>query len=784
MNSTRQFKKENLERLRRMQPAEMRAVLATMLMDCNVSTTTLSKSFANAMDNPLFLLEQFEQKNDASSSTDEAIKKKSTKTKKKKRNKLKRDAASKSRSKKQSKAVEDDTDDGINDKEPTKRRSKLKRREKASKKASKKRQRDVSSDDGQSDDDRLREKEEKRARRKERRDERRQQKTLKRLEKQRDGDDPDYAPSQTPMELSADSDNDGQSPAPDDNTERARSSDSESERRSVPAVVSDNDEDEEPQSAADAVKSSKKSRKSKKNRRKKSRKESNENESELEEPGSSARKMVKKLMKSGKEKPAKKAKAGRASRKGNNVSQELGESIQAVDVSNGEQNTQAQSPMSLEDSSRDSLGGKRARASKQKAKPSLVDRLSHAGVPEDDDAPATPGRPLPTQQPEAGTQRKRGRGDGEGLQENDLSASNKRRKTHDDHDANELDGQQVAAQPLASSPSAAVQAQSPNSVVAQVRPFPGTYTAITPRIQQEHEAPVPRIKQEFEDDTDIQMFNSPITPFKIGNAVVNTRGPLPIRGRVQRTPENSTPLLGGHKVGQHTYFVRENGGNASILATPTGSRTLSLGNIIAPQAQQSMPVSQTKAGPSQGPNSCKSSSHMLGPHISHSHSPKSHNSDTRGGQTPRAPGGATHPQSVRSDLPKARDSVKNESDFKSTPANGQNSPKSNAANKSRSLVPTASEWKQIRRWQKQAKAASPITPRSRQGGIIAATPSQYQISQWTPNGERRFKCNFCGRWFKYSQNPGTACQGMHPGKHLPCRADPSYGPVQSLTLHA
>lgn len=809
-----------------METEEMRAVLATMLMDCNVLTTTLSKSFANAMENPLFLLQQ---ENISPASADE-VKEESAKSNKKKSKKGKRDNASRSQSKKHSSATDHGTADEIKDEAPTKRRSKVKRREKAPKKASKKRLRDINSDDEQSDNDRNRQKEAKRALRKERKDERRQKKILRRLEAQRDWEDPDYAPAQDYVELSTGSDGNCQRRSFQIRTNRARSSYSGKTRWSVPAMVSDDEEvhgahenaedaipnpsdedDDEPQSAADAAKRSKELKKSKKKRRKKSGKRATndeqvtaaeaestepEIESELEEQHISARNMLKKLKDSGEKKRAKKAKAARAARKGKNatryISQELGEGMEedmSDGDSDGEHNPKGQSPRRLEDS-RDSLGSKRAWASKQKAKPSWVDRLSNADVSEEDE-PATPNQSFPIQNPKSGTQRKRGRGDDEDdedSQESDSSPSTKnsakkRKKQGDNNDSNERHGQEVVAREpsvrarlLSSSPSAVDHTQSPSSSVAQVRPFPRAYSTITPHRQQGHEAGPSRTKEEPDGDSDIQIFNKPITPFKKGKAAMKPRGPLPIRARDQLTPENSSPLVGGVKIGQHTYFMTDNGGNPSILATPSGSRTLSLGNV-GPQARHRQPrlASQTRAGPFRSSDSHGSNTHRSDSHSPASHSPDSHNSDTHGSARQGAEGRAAHAQSVRS-KPEIKNRVKAESAFQSSPGQLQKSSKSNGgSSKNASLTPSKSEKISIKKW-KEAMAASPNTPKSQQN-INLGTPSLDQISQWTPEGERRFKCNFCGRWFKYSQNPDASCQGMHPGEHFPHRAHSRLSPV-------
>lgn len=790
-------------RVRDMDPEYAKDVLGTMIVNCTTLQTTLTSGFVKAMDNPISLFQQPQQMNQQmnqnTSNTDPSDENidesfvRVVKRKKEKRNgrKGKNNTSSKSRTKETVNSNDHESDDGTDDEVLPTSRAKTEKHKKNRKKAPKKQLREAT-DSGKVE--RRRKKEEERALRKERKDERRMKKLLRRLEALRDLEDEDYAPAQEAKDLNPGSDQEKEgSAAKVSKKSRSKKKTSAKKSRRVEKEVDNAEEGHtQEENATDLDTDHDNSRRRQKSRKKrptnaqeknssnegspaaenqaepaaKPQAADSETDSELEEPQRSASKMLKKLQTSRKKDRRHKKDVTRPSRKDKkskrHISEELGENMAEdnIDVEDGSA-SQRQSQTGL-GNVMGSQGVKHARTSKQNAKPTLVDAPSSY----EQDASLAGSSP----QRDSNPGKKRSRPQAQSIESSNKSA--KKQKTDEADNARNpalvaaheeiRDGSTAPNGQLMGS--AQVRCQSaPASLVIrprisrptpsniQMHPFLGQNHPITPS-QQDKQPHGSQIKEESvddddDDDDDIQMFTSPTTPFKNDQGAANSEQPAP--AQCQPANQNGPHPFTGVKVGQHTYFVSQSDNNTTRLSTPGGSRTLSLG--MNTQAQRPTLTPQQQANPFQVLQRTPGDATQI--------------------QQPATPGNmssSVNPSSSakQKSSDKRRNTYRGKKNGLRTP-NLKSSPGQKGGLKKRAAATAASSAaQQIATIDNLAAPAQPSTP-TPQPQAGAVSPSQSQIARWTLDGELRFKCRFCGVWFKYSDNPVTACRPMHPGKtHL------------------
>lgn len=639
---TQEFKKVMLQKLCRMNLDETRDVFATMLMNCNSSQTTLTSSITNAMYNPIPIfteLQQMGQNKNVDSSdddTDESLakarKKKRKKEKKEKKEREKEEE--KKKEKKKTKKEKKKKDKNMNklrtnetasptepelDVDPTEPESDVDPTEPESDNTGAQRQ----SDDDFSDEvpvtnrpetqkikqfkaavrDALKEADEKTLR-KRRQDERRDERLQRRLEAQLiHEDEVNIVESQATVEntsaLDADSDDNRQpqkhrkkkpSQVENDTSSSEESSADDHDHHAEAATAS---EAAEPQVGSESEESERSARKTSKKRRKNRRQAVN--------PSRTSRKLK------GKDKYDP------------HFFEEMDENTTTDDADDGdedyEEDESEQGEPEHDDDEDDSPpqrpGGKRARALKQKAKASLVQGSSSHD--QDDSSPSDPSA-ASAQDSNPGKKRKKPQGvdDGnEGSQQGQQLQPPKKKRKRKQMEAN------VAQSPVPASVSSRLASElvvrprsnhaTPGPSSVRARPSIEQNHPITPD-RQDKQKDGPRIKEEpGGDDEDLRMFMSPTTPFKNNKGAAKPAVPSSVQNQPQLVNQNSALSLdGGVRVGEYMFFPSRNENNITRLATPSGSRTLSLGissqarpsatmNGLAAPAQAPTPVPQRQA---------------------------------------------------------------------------------------------------------------------------------------------------------------------------------------------
>lgn len=251
-----------------------------------------------------------------------------------------------------------------------------------------------------------------------------------------------------------------------------------------------------------------------------------------------------------------------------------------------------------------------------------------------------------------------------------------------------------------------------------------------------------QVKQEADDD-EIEMFMSPITPFRNKPAAAQEKRPL---NQSQSVPSDPS----GVKIGQHTYFVSQNDGNTTQLATPSGSRTLSLGTNLHGHGQhQSSPAQASQRSPGRAYQN-----------------PKPVTPRTNRSTTPRS--GRGQPSSNRRGSWNRWSASRGAKGTAKTPIPAPSFTQKRAAKDDTAAPCSSTVKKDISQSSEKMPAVGggrgvqPSTPK-RKPPTNANSPPPSLLAKYTPDGEQWFKCRLCGKWFRYSDNPQDACPAMHPG---------------------